>query len=209
MTQLIAFRALQGLGAGGLIVVTLAVDRRHHPARASGGKYQGFFGAVFGVSTVIGPLLGGFFVDNLSWRWIFYVNVPIGVIALAVIAVAFRTPTATDPALDRLPRRDLARRALSRDRALHEPRRQRPGRGARRKIIGLMVLSVILVPAFVWAEHRGEEPIMPLSLFRNHTFAVTSAVGFVVGFALFGAITYLPLYFQITKGSSPTAPASS
>src|SRR5436309_4291587 len=90
MGQLIGFRALQGLGAGGLIVVTLAVVGDIIPPRERG-KYQGYFGAVFGVSTIIGPLLGGFFVDNLSWRWIFYVNLPIGVVALAVIGVAFRT----------------------------------------------------------------------------------------------------------------------
>jgi len=92
MGQLIAFRALQGLGAGGLIVVTLAVVGDIIPPRERG-RYQGYFGAVFGVSTIIGPLLGGFFVDNLSWRWIFYVNVPIGIVALGVIATAFRAPT--------------------------------------------------------------------------------------------------------------------
>src|SRR5213079_284649 len=92
MTELITFRALQGLGGGGLIVTTLAVIGDVVPPRDRG-RYQGFFGAVFGVSTVIGPLLGGFFVDNLSWRWIFYVNVPIGLIALAVIATAFQPRT--------------------------------------------------------------------------------------------------------------------
>src|SRR5438105_13076707 len=93
MTELIAFRALQGLGAGGLFVITLAVVADVIPPRERG-RYQGYFGGVFGISTVIGPLLGGFFVDNLSWRWIFYVNVPIGAVALSVIAVAFHTRTA-------------------------------------------------------------------------------------------------------------------
>src|ERR687888_604735 len=92
MAELIAFRALQGLGAGGLIVVTLAVVGEIIPPRERG-RYQGYFGGVFGVSTVIGPLLGGFFVDHLSWRWIFYVNLPVGALALAVIAVAFRSRT--------------------------------------------------------------------------------------------------------------------
>src|SRR5919204_4026256 len=95
MGQLIAFRALQGIGAGGLIVTTIAVVGDIIPPRDRG-KYQGFFGAVFGLSTVIGPLLGGFFVDNLSWRWIFYVNLPIGVVALAVIGTAFRTQQARE-----------------------------------------------------------------------------------------------------------------
>ena len=92
MTELIGFRAIQGLGAGGLIVVTIAVVGDIVPPRERG-RYQGYFGGVFGVSTVIGPLLGGFFVDNLSWRWIFYVNLPIGLVALAVIAVAFQART--------------------------------------------------------------------------------------------------------------------
>src|SRR5207244_7922824 len=93
MAQLIAFRALQGFGAGGLMVTTLAVVGDIIPPRERG-RYQGYFGGVFGVSTVVGPLLGGFFVDNLSWRWIFYINVPIGIVALGVIAASFRARAA-------------------------------------------------------------------------------------------------------------------
>ncbi|HMI99298.1 MAG TPA: DHA2 family efflux MFS transporter permease subunit [Gaiellaceae bacterium] len=202
MTELILFRALQGLGAGGLIVVTLAVVGDIIPPRERG-RYQGYFGAVFGVSTIIGPLLGGFFVDNLTWRWIFYVNVPIGVVALAVIGIAFRTRVdRLRHEMDYLGAALLAAGLTSI--VLFTSLGGTTWAWSSWQIVSLVVASIVLLPAFILVERRCAEPILPLSLFRERTFAVTSAVGFIVGFALFGAVTFLPLYLQITKGSSPT-----
>jgi len=202
MGELIAFRALQGLGAGGLIVVTLAVVGDIIPPRERG-RYQGYFGGVFGVSTVIGPLLGGFFVDHLSWRWIFYVNLPVGAVALAVIGVAFRTRTErTRHAID-YPGALLLGGALSAI-VLFTSLGGTTWAWSSWQVLALIAASVILVPALVVAEARATEPILPLALFRNRVFSATGAVAFVVGFALFGAITYLPLYLQVAKNASPT-----
>jgi EmrB/QacA subfamily drug resistance transporter len=202
MAELIGFRALQGLGAGGLIVTAIAVIGDVIPPRDRG-RYQGIFGGVFGVSTIIGPLLGGFFVDNLSWRWIFYVNLPIGAVAFVVIGAVFHVrPAPKQHKVDYLGAALLAG-GLSAI-VLFTSLGGTTWAWDSPEIIALITIGVVALTAFAFVESRVSEPILPLSLFRNRTFAVTSAVGFVVGLALFGAVTYLPLYLQIVKGVSAT-----
>src|SRR6185503_4015407 len=162
-----------------------------------------FFGGVFGVSTVIGPLLGGFFVDNLSWRWIFYVNVPIGLAAFAVIGAVFHARPATAQArIDYLGASVLAG-ALS-SIVLFTSLGGTTYPWGSWQSVSLLVIGIVLTVAFPFVERRAAEPILPLELFRNRAFSVTSAVGFIVGLALFGSVTYLPLYLQIVRGDSPT-----
>jgi MFS family permease len=202
MTELIVFRAIQGLGGGGLIVLTVAVVGDIIPPRDRG-RYQGFFGAVFGLSTVVGPLLGGFFVDNLSWRWIFYVNLPIGLIALAVISVAFESRTdKTEHSIDFLGAALLAG-GLSAI-VLYTSLGGTTYPWSSPPMLALVAAGVVLLVAFVFAEQRAAEPILPLELFRNRVFRVSGAVAFIVGLALFGAVTFVPLYLQNVKGHSPT-----
>src|SRR6266536_233136 len=177
MTELIVFRALQGLGGGGLFVVTIAVIGDIIPPRDRG-RYQGFFGAVFGVSTVIGPLLGGFFVDNLSWRWIFYVNIPIGLISLGVIATVFHTQAErVRHAIDWLGAALLAGGLSAVVRCTSLGGTTYGCRSA--QIEGLIAAAAVLLPLFVLAERRAAEPILPLGLFRNRVFCAASAIGFV------------------------------
>jgi EmrB/QacA subfamily drug resistance transporter len=203
MAELISFRALQGLGAGGLIVVAIAVIGDVIPPRDRG-RYQGLFGAVFGVSTVIGPLIGGFFVDNLSWRWIFYVNLPIGALAFVVIGATFHAPVErVQHAIDYLGAALLAGGLTclvlltslgGTTYAWRSP-----------EIIALGVIGFVLLVLFPFGEQRAAEPILPLSLFRSRIFVVCSAIGFIIGVALFGAVTFLPLFLQIVRGRSPTS----
>jgi EmrB/QacA subfamily drug resistance transporter len=202
MTELIAFRALQGLGGGGLLVVTIAAVGDIIAPRDRG-RYQGYFGAVFGLATVVGPLLGGFFVDSLSWRWIFYINLPIGLLALGVIATAFQArPDRRRPQIDYLGALLLAGGLAAIVLFASLGGTSYPWGSV--QLIALLVAGVVLLVGFVFAEVRAAEPILPLELFRNRVFSVTSAVGFVVGVALFGSITYLPLYLQNVKGHNPT-----
>ena len=167
-------------------MTTLAVVGDIIPPRDRG-RYQGLFGAVFGVATVIGPLLGGFFVDNLSWRWIFYVNLPIGVAGAAVIGVAFQPPASgVQHSIDYLGPRLLAGWRSTAIVLFTSLGGTTYAWGSAPMIV-LAVLGVVLLVAFAFVERRAAEPIVPLELFENRVFSVTSAVGFIVGLALFGA----------------------
>ena len=202
MFQLIAFRALQGLGGGGLMVLTMAVVGDIVPPRERG-RYQGLFGAVFGVSTVVGPLLGGFFVDRLSWRWIFYVNLPIGAVALVVIATVFQARQAIERhRIDYLGTVVLAG-ALS-GIVLFTSLGGTTYAWGSAPMVTTLAVGIALLVLFPFVEARAAEPILPLELFRNRVFTASSTVGLIVGLALFGSVTFVPLYLQVVKGHSPT-----
>ncbi|MGE7136768.1 MDR family MFS transporter [Luteibacter sp. NPDC031894] len=202
MVELILMRALQGIGGGGLVVVTMASIGDVIPP-AERGRYQGLFGGVYGLATVLGPLLGGFMVDHLSWRWIFYVNLPLGVLCIAVIAAVFH------------PHVRHVRHAIDYWGALWltvalsciilfttEGGTVLPWDSLRLWLV--LALGVGSIVAFVHAERVAAEPIMPLHLFRHPIFLLSSLIGFFVGAALFGSTTFIPLYMQVVKGATPT-----
>jgi EmrB/QacA subfamily drug resistance transporter len=203
MTELIAFRALQGLGGGGLMVGAQTIVGDVVSPRERG-RYMGLFGGMFAVATVIGPLIGGLCVTYLSWRWVFYINLPLGIVALIV------TGTVLPGHLRKVRHRiDYAGTALLAGSATSLILFASLGGvtwpwGSFPSIL-TAVLGVLLAVCFVLVEQRAQEPVIPLKLFRSPVFTAASSIGFVMGLAMFGALTFLPLFMQNVKGVSPTA----
>jgi len=202
MWFLIASRAVQGVGGGGLFVLALTVIADVIPPRDRA-KIQGVFGGVFGLSSIAGPLVGGFFVDHLSWHWIFYVNLPLGILSLVIFAIAFKPRgVRTKHKIDYLGAvllsvtlsgvvlfSSLGGRTFAWDSGF---------------ILSLITVASLAAIAFVLVERRASEPVLPLTLFRYNTFRIFIGVGALTGAAMFGAITFLPLYLQVAKGVTPT-----
>ncbi|MFF4101697.1 MDR family MFS transporter [Streptomyces sp. NPDC001903] len=202
MSLLILWRGVQGVGAGGLMVTSMALIADVVPLRERG-KYQGAIGAVFGVATVIGPLLGGLFTDHLSWRWAFYVNVPIAI--LVVIAAARTIPSVRAAGGTRIDYLGIALVAVgSSALILATSWGGNEYAWGSATIIGLFVLGVVALALFCLVETRAPEPMLPMRLFRNPVFTVCSVLSFVVGFAMLGAMTFLPTYLQFVDGDSAT-----
>ena len=202
MTELIAFRGLQGIGAGGLMTLAMTIIGDIVPPRERG-RYQGYMGAVFALASVVGPLLGGFFVDNLSWRWVFYVNIPVGAVALVVTSVVLDLPhRRVSHSIDYLGTALLVGGVGSVLLAVTWGGTQYAWSSS--TIIGLAVVGAVLLAAFVAVERRVAEPVLPPYLFRNRVFTVATATMFIVGLAMFGGIIYLPLFLQVVTGRSAT-----
>jgi EmrB/QacA subfamily drug resistance transporter len=202
MAQLIAFRGIQGLGAGALFPISLAViGDLFSPAER--GRYQGLFGAVFGIASILGPLLGGWLTENVSWHWIFYVNIPIGIVALVVIGRLLPTVKRPDIAHD-FDYLGGAVFAVATGAFLIGLTNKQAGAWEAPEVGGLILLGLALWVVFVFIEARAKEPIVPLGLWRERTYASSIVAAFLVSVGFFGAAVFLPQWFQFVEGASPT-----
>ena len=200
--QLIAFRAVQGLGGGGLMSLALAVIGDIIPPRERG-RYQGYFAAVFGTSSVLGPVLGGFFADGPGWQWIFFINVPIGLVAIVITSAALKMPhVRSDHSIEYLGAALVVGSVSS---FLLYTAWAGPDLGwGSGTGIALLVAGVVLAVAFVLVERRAAEPIIPMRLFGNSIFSIANLFGFLIGIAMFGSMIFIPVYLQVVDGMSPT-----
>jgi EmrB/QacA subfamily drug resistance transporter len=202
MAQLIGFRALQGLGAGGLIVGAMAIIGELVPPRERG-RYQGYIAGMMAVAMVAGPLVGGYITDNLSWRWAFYVNLPVGAVALVLLVFRLRLPKyRTEHRIDWLGAGLLAVGITALVLITTWGGHDYPWLSW--QVLGLAVLAVVTLGLFLVVERSAAEPVLSLSLFRNRNFTLSVLIGFLLGFTMFGAISYLPLYQQVVQGASAT-----
>ncbi|MDX6248063.1 MAG: hypothetical protein QOF10_1423 [Kribbellaceae bacterium] len=200
--ELIGFRAVQGLGAGGLMSLAFATIGDVIPPRERG-KYMGYFGAVFGLSSVAGPLLGGLLTDGPGWRWIFWINVPIGLVALGVVAAVLKLPhVKRSHKIDYLGAAIVTGAVTT---LLLAVSWSGPTNGwGAGTTVALLAAAVVLAVVFVLVELRVSEPIIPMDLFKGRIFSGYAAYAFLLGFAMFGALIFLPLYLQAVKDLSPT-----
>jgi len=202
MAELITFRGIQGLGAGGLMAMAFTIIADMVSPRERG-RYQGYFGATFALSSIAGPLLGGVFTDNLSWRWIFYINVPIGIVALIVTSVVLKLPFRREPhRIDYLGAVLMLLGVTSALLVTVWGGTQYPWGSP--VIITLAVAATLLITSFILWERRAAEPILPPNLFHIGIFRVASSVSFLLAVIMYGAIIYLPLYLQLVDGVSAT-----
>jgi len=202
MDQLIAFRAVQGLGAGGLMVGVMAIIGDLIPPRERG-RYQGMMAGVMAVAMIGGPLVGGTITDNWGWRWSFYINLPLGVVALFVISAVLHLPKKRVQARIDYLGAALLTVGITALVLLTTWGGTQYAWGSV-QIIGLLALGIAAIAGFLYAETRAAEPVLPLRIFRNANFSIISVIGFLVGFTMFGSMTFLPLYQQTVQGASAT-----